>query len=291
MPQRPAPASAPVLTYVPAPRVGPLRRWLRPGSPGFVILILLLAGAGTWEGWKWRLREDEKAFDQCASIYITGKQIDFTAPPTRAALRHLAFLQGPWTVDLNWAVPSQPISFEAFRGIPLANVQKLNVGRSIASDSLLNEIVRSDSGLTALTILDLGASRVTDVGIKELCRSDSGLKALSILGLDGTRVADAGLKELSRPDTGLKALAILSLRNTYVTDVGLDELSRPDTGLKALTILVLDGTWVTDAGLKDLSRPDNGLKALTTLYVGNTKVTSAGIEALRKARPGLTINP
>jgi hypothetical protein len=173
-----APASAPVLTYVQAPRGARFCRWLRPGSPGFVILILLLAGTETWGGWKWRLREDEKAFDQCARIYNTGKVIRFTEPPTRAAVRHLARLSRPFTLELSCIVPSPTNSFDAFRGMPLANVQWLIVENPIVADLLLQGIVRPNTGLKALTILDLNDTSMTDAGPKELCRPDCGLKAL-----------------------------------------------------------------------------------------------------------------
>jgi hypothetical protein len=142
MPQPPAdPTSAPVLTYAKSPRAGLLRRWLRPGSPGFVILILLLASAGTWGGWKWRLRADEKAFNRCARIiYVSGKVIGFTAPPTRAAMRHRARLSGSWTSGLK-------------------TLTVLKLGGTSVTDAGLNELSRPDSGLKALTSLDLSGRR------------------------------------------------------------------------------------------------------------------------------------
>ena len=56
--------SAPTLPYAPPRRFARLRRWIGPGSPLFFLLILALAGAGTWGAWKWRLKADEKAFNE-----------------------------------------------------------------------------------------------------------------------------------------------------------------------------------------------------------------------------------
>lgn len=284
------PASAPILTYAPPRRGGRLRRWLRPGSPGFFLLILLLAGAGTWGGWKWRLRADERAFDQCVTIGNQGYWVKFTAPPTRAAVRHLARRRGPLIVTVEWTGPSEPAAFEAFRGMPLANVSELGVHNSIAADALIKEIARPGSGLKALTLLHLPYANVTDAGLKELSRPDSGLKSLTTLYVVAAPVTDAGLKELSRPDTGLKALDALYLWDTPVTDAGLREMSRPESGLKALTKLDLQTTRVTDAGLMELCRPDSGLKALKWVSFQGTPVTIVGVETLAKARPGLKIS-
>src|SRR6185437_12799731 len=74
----------PALDYAPPPRAARLRRWLRPGSAGFFVLVLALTVAGSWWGWKWRVRADERAFNECAGSNSGYRSIIFTKPPTAA---------------------------------------------------------------------------------------------------------------------------------------------------------------------------------------------------------------
>src|SRR6202035_776764 len=88
-PQAAGVVSAPSLNYAPPGRFARLRRWLGPGSPVFFVLILALAGAGAWGAWNWRLKADERAFNErtCAGPYVGW--ITFSKPPNAASLRHL----------------------------------------------------------------------------------------------------------------------------------------------------------------------------------------------------------
>src|SRR5438045_5233969 len=63
-PQSASVVSAPTLNYARPRRFARLRRWIGPSSPLFFLLILALAGAGTRGVWKWRLKADEKAFNE-----------------------------------------------------------------------------------------------------------------------------------------------------------------------------------------------------------------------------------
>src|SRR3954471_5115836 len=81
--------SAPTLNYARPRCFARLRRWMGPGSPLFFLLILALAGAGTRAVGKWRLKADEKAFNE-RTYHGPGPQgwISFSKPPNAAALRH-----------------------------------------------------------------------------------------------------------------------------------------------------------------------------------------------------------
>ena len=297
-PQAAGKVAAPLLNYARSRRFARLRRWLRPGSPVFFLLVLALAAGGTWGAWKLWLKMDERAFNARATIDSIG-QIVFFKPPTAAALRHLARIPGLRCVGFRWSDDADTSAIAAFRGRRLRNVVAIWIRGGVNVDALLKELARPDTGLNALTYLDLTDSRVTDAGLKELACPDSDLKALAELYIDSKLVTDAGLKQLAGPDSGLKALTKLNLYSTPVTDAGLAQLARPDTGLVALRWLELGGTQVTDAGLKELARPDSGLKALTDLDLrafdrlgrplNQSKVTDAGLAALKKARPGLTV--
>ena len=260
LPSERVPALA--LNYAPPRRLAWLRRWFGPGSVGFFAIILALAGAGTWGAWKWRIKADEKAFNERAVIDWANGAVTFNKPPNAGSLRHLTRLAGMRWLAFNWSGPADPTVLRTLRG----------------------------KGLPWAKILEIGEGVDADGWLKELSRPDGGLAALTELSFIGTHVTAAGLKELTRPDSGMKALGRLDLLFTEVTDVGLKELARPDSGLKTLKLLNVRYTPVTDAALIELARPDCGLKALTWLYLSGTNVTDAGIKALKKARPGLTIN-
>jgi hypothetical protein len=254
-------APAPTLNYAQPQRFARLRRWLRPGSPAFFVLVLALAGAGMWGAWKWRLKADERAFNERTFVGqpYNASWITFSKPPNAASLRHLNRLPGTWELYFNWPGPEDPAAPLVLRGWRSTRVTTLWLGTNVNADAWLKELARPDTGLKSLTYLDLNRSQVTDAGLKELARPDSGLAALPRLELYGTRVGDAGLKELARPDTGLKALTTLGLWSTQVTDAGLKELARPDCGLKALTSLIVYHSRVTDAGVADLKKARPGL--------------------------------
>ncbi len=286
-----ADATAPQLNYAPPRRFGRLRRWIGPGSAGFFALVLMLAGAGMWGAWKWRLKADERAFNERAMVVAGLGRISFTRPPNVAALRHLARLPCPSIVVFDFDGSTENSAVRAYREGRWPKTIFLSFGPEVDVDAWLSELARPDSGLKALASLDLRYTSVTDAGLKALARPDSGLKGLATLDLFGTQVTDAGLKELARPDGGLKGLATLHLGGTQVTDAGLKELAHPDSGLNRLATLYLYNTQVTDAGLKELARPDGGLKGLATLNLGGTRVTDAGVAALKAARPGLKVYP
>ena len=255
--------SAPTLNYAPPRRFARMRRWLRPGSPVFILLVVALAGAGAWGAWgvwKWRLKADEKAFNERTYVgpYNAG-WITFSKPPNPASLRHLNRLPGTWSLYFDWRGPEDPAAPLVLRGRRCTRVTTLWLGSDVNADAWLKELARPDSGFKSLTYLDLNSSQVTDADLKELARPDSGLAALPRLELYGTQVTDAGLKELARKDTGLKALTTLGLWSTQVTDAGLKELARPDCGLKALTSLVVHQSRVTDAGIAELKKARPGL--------------------------------
>jgi hypothetical protein len=77
-------ASAPSLNYAQPRRFARLRLWLRPASPVFFMLVLVLAAAGAWGVWKWRLKADERAFNErtFAGPY-NMRWITFSKPPRR----------------------------------------------------------------------------------------------------------------------------------------------------------------------------------------------------------------
>ena len=279
----------PALDHAPPPRGDPLRRWLRPGSAGFFLLVVALAAAGGCQSSLSRSEADEQAFYARVKVDTTDRQIIFSKAPDSASLRHLARLPGTWHVTFDGTLYPDPPAPQVLRGHRFPNVIAVSFTEGMDIDPWLREMSRPDSGFKSLASLYLGGTKVTDADLKELARPDSGLNALVELDLPDTKVTDAGLKELARPVNGLKALTSLRLYKTEVTDAGVRELARPDSGLAALTSLDLMDTKVTDAGLKELARPDSGLKALTSLEVRDTKVTDAGVAALKKARSGLTI--
>ena len=257
--QAAAGASAPTLNYAQPRRYARLRRWLRRGSPLFFVLVLALATGGTWGVWKWRLKADERAFNERTFAGPSAGWITFSKPPNAASLRHLNRLPGTWNLCFDWSGPEDPAAPLILRSRRWTGVTHLWLWPGVNADAWLKELARPDTGFKSLTYLDLNRSQATDAGLKELARPDSGLAALPRLELYGTRVGDAGLKELARPDTGLKALTTLGLWNTQVTDAGLKELARPDCGLKALTSLVVYHSRVTDAGIAELKKARPGL--------------------------------
>ena len=179
----------------PAGRRARALRWVRPGTAGFFLLIALLAGAAAWGAWKGMLYRDRKAFDACAMS--TGrKEIRFTHPPSRGALRHLARMPGgPWTLRLDWPAAE---GLGAWAGIGMVKAAGIHVGSGIDADALLVGLARPDSGLKALTWLDLCNAHVTDAGLLALAGPDSGLKALRVLLFRDTSVTDAGVKALQQ---------------------------------------------------------------------------------------------
>ncbi len=284
-------AAAP-LHYAPVANGRAVRRWLAGHPVLLVALAVGVAAALSWYGWKWRLKQDEKAFNARAVIGPTNGWIFFNAPPTAAAQRHLQRMpniRGLSALSFSWSGNPEPDACSSLRGRRFPTVNTFALRGEMDADVWLKEISRPDTGLKTLAALDLWNTKVTDAGLKELARPDTGLAALRTLDLGGTKVTEAGLKELARPDTGLKALTELNLTRANVTDTSLKELAKPGSGLRALNTLYLRDTQVTDASLKELARPDCGLKALSTLYLDGTKVTEAGIAALKAARPGLTV--
>jgi hypothetical protein len=203
-PQAPGDIPAPALDYAPRPRAVRLRRWLRPGSAGFFGLVLALAVAGSWWGWKWRLRADEKAFNERATANAARRWINFTKPPNAASLRYLSRLAGTWRVFFNWKDDSDRFAPLVFRGRPLLNVTQLSIFSGVDADLWLKELSRPDSGLKAIIYIGLFNSKITEKTLKELARLDSGLKALEMLEFRGTRVTNAGVEALQKARPGLK---------------------------------------------------------------------------------------
>jgi hypothetical protein len=309
--------SNPPLNYAPRRRFSRLRRWLRPGSAGFFVLILALAGAGGWKVWKLRLAADERAFNERTEVNIWFTGVLFSKPPDARSLRHLERRRGIWSVYFRWSEESARSTPAVVRGRRLSHVREIGFDDKVDVDAWLKELVqpdtsfsglttlnlphthvtiaglkelaRTDSGLKMLASLDLTYTQVTDAGIVELARAGGGLTALSSLDLTYTKITDASLKALARSDCGLKALRTLNLFGAKVTDAGLKELARQDSGLAAITVLDLGMTQTTDLGLMELARVDGGLTALVTLGLRYARVTDAGVAALQKARPGLKI--
>lgn len=277
----------PALNYAPPRRFARVRRWMGPGSAGFVGLVLILAIAGSWGAWEWRLRADARAFEERTTAGPLAGWIMFTRPPNAASIRHLSRLPSGLDIAFSGADGSDLSAPEMLRGRQLRNIRGFWFRDGMNVDAWLKEIVRPDSGLTALSALYLFDTKLTDAGLMELARPDSGLKCLASLRIDGTQVTDVGVKSLARPDGGLKGLVWLDLSRTRVTDAGVRELARGDSGLRALAILDLQGTGLTDAGVKELARPDTGVKLLTIVNLSDTKVTDAGLMELARPDSGL----
>src|SRR5471032_112385 len=89
------------LEYAPARKYPRLRRWLK---PALYLLVLIGISTGAWRGWKWRLAEDERAFNERTGNW-SQSMIKFSKPPNAAALRHLAQLQGPLWVHFSFDDP------------------------------------------------------------------------------------------------------------------------------------------------------------------------------------------
>jgi hypothetical protein len=191
-------ASAPVLNYARSSRGGHLRRWLRPGSPAFLVLILALAAGGTWEGWKWRLSADEESFNERATIGrdVRGPYITFSKPPTAGSLRHLARLPGTCTVWIRAVGDSD--SPRALRGLRLSNIVGIGFGSDVDVDPWLKELSRPDCRLDQLALLGLAYTTVTDDGLRELSRPEAGPKSLTTVTLYGTKVTRAGIDALRK---------------------------------------------------------------------------------------------
>ena len=198
-----SPISNPPLDYAPPRRFSRLRRGFRPGSVGFFALILALAGAGTWGARKWRLKEDEKAFNERAVINWAGGYITFNRPPSVASLRHLTRLAGMRGLSFDWSGPADPTVLRTLPGRGLPWVKELSIVQDVDVDGWLKELARPDSGLKTLTELSLYNTQITDAGLKELARPDSGLKALTALGLYNTQVTDRGVAALKQARPGL----------------------------------------------------------------------------------------
>src|SRR5947209_1706557 len=115
--------AASVLPYGRPARGSAVWRWVRPGSVGFFGIVLILAALATWGGWRWRLKEDERAFNAETRPWqgASGGPIGFLTPPTRAALRHLARLPGRRSIFIVCNGPLAPTAFEPFRTVRLAN--------------------------------------------------------------------------------------------------------------------------------------------------------------------------
>jgi hypothetical protein len=226
--------SAPALHYAQPPRLALLRRWLRPGSPVFFLLVLALAGAASWGAWKLRLKSDEQAFHARVSPNPDSRRITFAMPPDSASLRHLARLPGPLKVQFRWADDRDTSAAQVLRGQRLSNIVSISFNGGMDVDPWLKELSRPECGLTALTELDLVEQRVTDAGLKELASPGSRLSALTSLALSYTQVTDTSVKELARPDCGLKALTTLLVLETPVTDAGVRALERARPGLTVI---------------------------------------------------------
>ena len=249
------------LHYAPTPEQSYLHRWVRPGSPGFFVLIVALVVSGTWWVWQSCLDADKQAFYKLVSVDTRTRCIIFANPPDAAALRHMARLPGKWSLMFFWGGVPDPSMPQLFRGRRFPNITTIYFCRDADVDAWL----------------------------KELCRPDCGLTSVDSLSLWHSNVTDAGLRELARSDTGLKALRCLSISDCKVTDAGLSQLTRSGSGLKALVKLDLSETGVTDKWLMKLSGSDCGLKALASLHLGRTDTTEAAAKAVVSARPSLTI--
>jgi hypothetical protein len=279
-------ASPPPLDYARAPR---LPRRLRPGSPGFCLLVTILTIACAWGAWQWRLKADETAFKQHTTPGMSGSAFIFVRPPDAASLRHVSRLSGISHLGFFWSDPPEPSGPAVLRGRNMNNIKRIGVGKLVDADGWVKEMSRPGTGLRSLQSLILGRTPLTDQGLKDLSRPNSALTRLATLILSSTSITDDGAKTLARADAPFKSLNWLDLSFTKITDDTLIQLARPDSGLTALTCLELTYTQITDSGLKELARPDAGLKSLKELQIRGTKVTEEAIKALKKARPELEI--
>jgi hypothetical protein len=225
------PASAPSLAlhYAPArPRwAASVRRLLRPGSPGFLVLVLAVTTTAVWSLRKYQLRADEWAFDQ--RTVFNGTRVEFVQAPDEASLRHLGRLPGIWQIQFpRDPAPATPL---VLRGQHFSNVDDVNFAEGVDVNPWLAEMARPDTGFKSLKILSLHSSSVTGLGLKELARPDSGLSALTTLVLYNTQVTNSDLRELVRPDCGLKALTTVLAESTPVTGTGAQLLMKIRPGL------------------------------------------------------------
>ena len=229
---------------------------------------------------------DEKAFAAQTTVYLAERFISINQPPSAATARHLGRLPGEWTIEFN--CDPQLASTKNLRGMNLKNVIGLRVRFRQHLNELFKELVRPESGLTAIKTLDLMSLPVTDADLKVLAGPGGGLKNLEALDLTGTfKVTDAGLVEIARPDTGLTRLTTLTLDSMQITAVGLEAFARPNSGIQNLTTLDLKGSRVADAGVILMARPDTALKTLRKLDLTTTKVTDAGLHVIASANTGL----
>src|SRR5207302_993398 len=124
------------LTYATRVRKRRIWQYVCPGTPLFFLMVLALAAGGTWGGWKWRLQQDQKAFEVCAGGWSRGQWCSFAYPPSRAALRHLARMQSIKAIDLDWRTVKGLSDCTAFHEVALTNVSYLRVGGDTNADAL-----------------------------------------------------------------------------------------------------------------------------------------------------------
>jgi hypothetical protein len=229
-------------------------RWYQFTIRSLLVLMVLVAVAGSWFAWKKQQVERE-----------------------RAAVDRVKEMRGWAIYDWEWesggkldAHPPGPAWLRAWLGDDFfAHVISVSVSGTTVTDAGLEHL----KVLKQLETLGLENTQVTDAGLEHL----GGLTQLNSLVLSGTKVTDAGLEHLK----GLTQLNVLSLANTQVSDTGLGHLK----GLTRLTMLALDGTKVMDAGLEYLK----GLTQLRFLDLRGTKVTDKGVKNLKEALPNCTI--
>lgn len=119
--------AVPGLNYAPVTMRRSVRRWL--GShPG--LLVTLAVGAAmafSWYGWKWRLKEDEKAFNAEATVgqCFGSGWATFVHPPTTASLRHLSRLPNICEIYFDWHDSENAAEARVLRGFRLTNVSEL----------------------------------------------------------------------------------------------------------------------------------------------------------------------
>ena len=186
------------LNYAPVVQGRGVRRWLARHPRLLVALIVGMAAVLSWYGWQWRLKQDEKAFKERAPIDPSNGWVEFHAPPTAAALRHLQRVPNIRELDFNWSDNPDPAAYLLLRGRRFPTVTFFELNGGMDADGWVKELARPDTGLNALTKLYLFDTQVTDAGLKELARPDTGLKSLTTLYLNGSRVTDSGLKELAQ---------------------------------------------------------------------------------------------
>ena len=135
------------------------------------LLIALAIGAAAflpWYGWQWRLKQDEKAFNARAMIIPSIGWVNFHAPPSSAAFRHLQRIPNINAVEYKWSGNPDPAAYLLLRSRRFPTITTFELDGGMDADGWVKELSRPDTGLNSLTILYLYNSQVTDAGLKEL---------------------------------------------------------------------------------------------------------------------------